>query len=58
MTTPTVQATADLYQDPAECNRVLDGFACTHCGAESVSMVPDGFGVRGQLFRCADDCAA
>lgn len=38
-------------------DRVLDGYACTRCGAEPACMVPDGFGAHGQLFRCADDCA-
>lgn len=38
--------------------RELDGLACTRCGAEPERMIPDGCGLRGQLFRCADPCEA
>lgn len=52
-------AEVDAYADEraahaAATDRVLDGLACTGCGAESVDMLPDGFGERGQLFRCAE----
>lgn len=39
-------------------DRVIDGLACARCGAEPATMIPDGYGPRGQLFRCADPCEA